>query len=91
MMSSFYEEHYLGREFIGYGDILQPPNLSTKADLYTAVATPMKRGQRTILIPMGCSRQGILRAPVEIFSGFSSSFNLRRKHPLYKTVRSSGH
>ena len=31
-------------------------------------------------------RKAFLRAPVE-FSRISSSFNLRRKHPLYKTVR----
>lgn len=83
---ALYEEHYLDGEFIGYGDILAA-RFVNQSRPYTAVHYTNEGGSADYFDPKGLSmRKAFLRAPVE-FSRISSSFNLRRKHPLYKTVR----
>ncbi len=83
---ALYEEHYLDGEFIGYGDILAAQFVN-QGRSYTAVRYTNEAGAADYFDPDGLSmRKAFLRAPVE-FSRISSSFNLRRKHPLYKTVR----
>jgi murein DD-endopeptidase MepM/ murein hydrolase activator NlpD len=78
-----YEEHYLGEEFIGTGDILAAEFIN-QGDSYQAVRYTDKGGDPGYYDPKGNSmRKAFLRAPVE-FSRISSSFNLRRLHPLFK-------
>lgn len=81
-----FEEQYLDDEFIGFGDILAA-RFVNQGKSYTAVRYANESGSADYFNPKGLSmRKAFLRAPVE-FSRISSSFNLRRKHPLYKTVR----
>ena len=83
---TLYEEHFLDGEFIGYGDILAARFIN-QGRPYNAVRYTNEAGTANYFDPEGLSmRKAFLRAPVE-FSRISSSFNLRRKHPLYKTVR----
>ena len=80
------EEHYLNGEFIGFGDIVSA-RFVNQGRAYTAVRYTTEDGISDYFDALGLSmRKAFLRAPVE-FSRISSSFNLRRKHPLYKTVR----
>ncbi len=80
------EEQYLNGEFIGFGDILSA-RFVNQGRAYTAVRYTTEDGISDYFDALGLSmRKAFLRAPVE-FSRISSSFNLRRKHPLYKTVR----
>ena len=80
------EEQYLGGEFIGFGDILSA-RFVNQGRTFTAVRYTNENGESDYFNAQGRSmRKAFLRAPVE-FSRISSSFNLRRKHPLYKTVR----
>ena len=80
------EEQYLNGEFIGFGDIVSA-RFVNQGRAYTAVRYTTEDGISDYFDALGMSmRKAFLRAPVE-FSRISSSFNLRRKHPLYKTVR----
>lgn len=80
------EEQYLDGEFIGYGDILSA-RFVNQGRTFTAVRYTTENGVSDYFNAQGRSmRKAFLRAPVE-FSRISSSFNLRRMHPLYKTVR----
>ncbi len=81
-----FEELYLGEKFIGYGDILAAEFLNQK-DVYQATYYKNQNGDGNYFNPQGESmRKAFLRAPVS-FSRISSNFNLRRKHPLFKTTR----
>ena len=81
-----FQEQYLDSEFIGHGAILAARFIN-QGKSYTAVRYTNEAGDADYFDPDGLSmRKAFLRAPVE-FSRISSSFNLRRKHPLYKTVR----
>jgi len=81
-----FEELYLGEKFIGYGDILAAEFLNQK-DSYRAIYYKNEKGDGHYFNPQGDSmRKAFLRAPVS-FSRISSNFNLRRKHPLFKTTR----
>ena len=81
-----YEELYLDGENIGTGAILAA-NFINQQNTYSAVAFTNINGNTDFYTPKGISmRKAFLRAPVE-FSRISSSFNLRRKHPLHKTIR----
>jgi len=81
-----FEELYLGDKFIGYGDILAAEFLNQKT-AYQAIHYRNKKGEAHYFNPAGESmRKAFLRAPVS-FSRISSNFNLRRKHPLFKTTR----
>ncbi len=80
------EEQYLDGEFIGFGEILAA-RFVNQGRSFTAVRYSNTDGSADYFDSQGASmRKAFLRAPVE-FSRISSSFNLRRKHPLYKTVR----
>ncbi len=81
-----FEELYLGDKFIGYGEILAAEFLNQKTS-YQAMHYRNEKGDAHYFNPQGESmRKAFLRAPVS-FSRISSNFNLRRKHPLFKTTR----
>ena len=81
-----YEELYLDGEHIGEGSILAA-DFVNQGDSYRAIAFETGNGKLDFYAPDGASmRKAFLRAPVE-FSRISSNFNLRRVHPLFKTVR----
>lgn len=80
------EEQYLDGEFIGYGDILAARFIN-QSKAHTAVRFEDEDGSADFFDPSGLSmRKAFLRAPVD-FSRISSSFNMRRKHPLHNTIR----
>lgn len=79
------EELYLGAQFIGYGDILAAEFVN-RGDSYRAVLYKDSSGESSYYNPDGRSmRKAFLRAPVS-FTRISSNFNLRRKHPLWKSA-----
>ncbi len=81
-----YEELYLENEFIGYGDILAAEFIN-QGEQFRAIQYVNADGSSDYYAPNGESmRKAFLRAPVN-FSRISSNFNLRRVHPLWKTVR----
>ena len=81
-----FEELYFEGEFIGYGDILAAEFVN-QGKRYRAVQYQTKSGRKDYFTPEGISmRKAFLRAPVE-FSRISSRFNMRRLHPVRKTVR----
>ena len=81
-----YEELYHESEFIGHGNILAAEFVN-QGDHYRAMRYQDTDGDADYFAPDGTSmRKAFLRAPVE-FSRISSNFNLRRVHPLHKTVR----
>ncbi len=86
---SFYvafEELYLNNEFVGDGEILAAEFIN-QGEHYRAIRYQNNNGTYDYYAPNGESmRKAFLRAPVE-FSRISSNFNLRRVHPLWKTVR----
>lgn len=78
-----FEEHYLNGDFIGNGAILAAEFVN-RGDTYRALRYTTADGESDYFAPDGASmRKAFLRAPVE-FSRISSSFNLRRVHPLWK-------
>ena len=80
-----FEELYLGSDFIGYGDILAAEFVNQK-DTHQALLYIDEQDERRYYNPAGESmRKAFLRAPVS-FTRISSNFNLRRKHPLFKTT-----
>ncbi len=81
-----YEELYFGGERVGFGDILVADFIN-QGRRHSGVLYRDTSGESGYFTPEGVSmRKAFLRAPVE-FSRISSSFNLRRKHPLHNTVR----
>ena len=81
-----YEELFVNDKFVGHGDILAAEFIN-QGETYTAVFFKDHLGQGDFFNLEGESmRKAFLRAPVE-FSRISSSFNLNRVHPLFKTVR----
>nr|ADI16891.1 membrane proteins related to metalloendopeptidases [uncultured gamma proteobacterium HF0010_16J05] len=81
-----YEELYFEGELIGYGDILAAEFVN-QGKRYEAVQYVTETGRKDYFTPAGVSmRKAFLRAPVE-FSRISSRFNMRRLHPVRKTVR----
>ena len=79
------EELYLRDQFIGYGDILAAEFVN-RGDSYRAVLYKDSSGESSYYSPNGTSmRKAFLRAPVS-FTRISSNFNLRRKHPLWKSA-----
>ena len=79
-----YEELYLGEKFIGNGRILAAEFVNRKKT-HQAILYTNETGEEHYYNPAGESmRKAFLRAPVS-FSRISSNFNLRRKHPLFKT------
>ena len=81
-----FEELYFEGEFVGYGDILAAEFVN-QGRRYQAVQYQTQSGRKDYFTPDGISmRKAFLRAPVE-FSKISSRFNMRRLHPVRKTVR----
>ena len=81
-----YEEMFVDNKFVGHGDILAAEFIN-QGEKYTAVFFKDDEGTGSFYNLEGESmRKAFLRAPVE-FSRISSSFNLRRRHPLFNTVR----
>ena len=81
-----FEELYFEGEFVGYGDILAAEFVN-QGRRYRAVQYQTQSGRKDYFTPDGISmRKAFLRAPVE-FSRISSRFNMRRLHPVRKTVR----
>lgn len=81
-----YEELYHEEEFIGHGQILAAEFVN-QGEHHRAILYTDDSGEQDYFAPDGNSmRKAFLRAPVE-FSRISSNFNLRRVHPLFKTVR----
>ena len=81
-----FEELYFEGEFVGYGDILAAEFVN-QGKRYRAVQYQTQSGRKDYFTPDGISmRKAFLRAPVE-FSRISSRFNMRRLHPVRKTVR----
>jgi len=81
-----FEELYLGDKFIGHGNILAAEFINQKTG-YQAILYTNEKDEAHYFNPAGESmRKAFLRAPVS-FSRISSNFNLRRKHPLFKTTR----
>jgi murein DD-endopeptidase MepM/ murein hydrolase activator NlpD len=81
-----FEELYFEGEFVGYGDILAAEFVN-QGKRYRAVQYQTQAGRKDYFTPDGISmRKAFLRAPVE-FSRISSRFNMRRLHPVRKTVR----
>ena len=79
------EELYLGEQFVGYRDILAAEFVN-RGDSYRAVLYKDSAGASSYYNPDGRSmRKAFLRAPVS-FTRISSNFNLRRKHPLWKSA-----
>ena len=81
-----YEELFVENEFIGYGDILAAEFINQDKS-YVAILYEDNNGSKDFYNLKGESmRKAFLRAPVE-FSRISSSFNLKRRHPLHKTIK----
>ncbi len=81
-----YEELYFNDEFVDYGEILAAEFIN-QGKRYQAMMYQAEDGTKDYFAPSGDSmRKAFLRAPVS-FSRISSNFNLRRVHPLFKTVR----
>lgn len=81
-----FEELYHEGEFIGHGNILAAEFVN-QGERFRAILYEDMEGRKDYFTPEGDSmRKAFLRAPVQ-FSRISSNFNLRRVHPLWKTVR----
>ena len=84
--SVIYEEQYLDGAKVGYGDILAA-NFSSRGKTYDAVRFVEADGSKKYFSSDGkAMRKAFLRAPLD-FTRISSSFNLRRKHPIHKKVK----
>ena len=80
-----YEELYLDGERIGSGDILAA-QINNLGNSYTAVQYQDTLGHKNYYTAEGRSlRKAFLRDPVH-FSHVSSTFNLKRLHPIHKKV-----
>lgn len=81
-----YEEKYLDGEYIGNGRILAA-QFTNQGETFTAVRYVNRAGKSDFYNTEGESmRKAFLRNPVD-FTRISSSFNLRRKHPILNTIR----
>lgn len=80
-----YEEIYVDGEKVKEGDIVGA-TFTNAGDTHRAVRYTDLSGSSNFYTPDGLSmRKAFLRDPVH-FSHVSSSFNLRRLHPIHKTV-----
>lgn len=84
--SIMYEDLYLDGEKIGNGDILAAEYVNS-GDSFKAYRYEDSNGKSGYYAPDGVSMQkAFLRAPLD-FKRISSSFNLRRKHPIHKRIK----
>lgn len=80
-----YEDKYVEGQKIGEGNIVAA-QFNNMGKAYTAVLYEDEAGNRNYFTPEGRSlRKAFLRDPVH-FSHVSSSFNLKRLHPIHKKV-----
>jgi murein DD-endopeptidase MepM/ murein hydrolase activator NlpD len=81
-----YDELFLDGERIGEGNILAAEFVN-QGKVYQAVRYTDEAGRTDYYTPEGHSlRKAFLRTPVE-FSRISSTFNLKRKHPILNRIR----
>ncbi len=81
-----YEELYLHGEKLRDGDILAASFIN-QGEVFNAYAYTDSHGDTGFYNEDGVSmRKAFLMAPLD-FTRVSSNFNLRRKHPIYKTTR----
>ncbi|MFT6491745.1 MAG: murein DD-endopeptidase MepM/ murein hydrolase activator NlpD [Porticoccus sp.] len=84
--SVLYEEKYLDGEKIGTGNILVA-EFTNQGKSFQAVRYEDSKGVASYYTPDGMSmRKAFLRAPLD-FTRISSNFNLRRMHPIHKSIR----
>ena len=84
--SLVYEEKFLDGKMIGEGNILSA-QFTNRGDTFTALRFTDSKGKSSYYTPDGKSmRKAFLRTPID-FARISSSFNLKRKHPVLKTTR----
>ena len=80
-----YEEHHVDGEFVGHGEILAAEFINTGRS-YQAVRYTDANGFASYFAPDGgIMRKAFLRAPLG-YTRVSSSFNLKRIHPLWKSA-----
>lgn len=81
-----YEAHYIDNKRVKIGDILAV-SYNNNGTVYQAVRHKLNSGKVAYFTPEGKSLQKAFnRYPIN-FSHISSSFNLRRMHPILKKVR----
>lgn len=81
-----YDELFLDGERIGEGNILAAEFVN-QGKVYQAIRYTDNDGRTDYYTPEGHSlRKAFLRTPVE-FSRISSTFNLKRKHPILNRIR----
>ena len=81
-----YEEQYLDNKKLSDGGIIAA-SFTNRGKTYNAFRYEDSTGRESYYSEDGVSmRKAFLLAPVD-FSRVSSSFNLRRRHPIYKTIR----
>jgi len=81
-----FEEQYLDGEKIATGNILSAQFIN-RGEIHTAVRYVDPKGKVGYYSPDGVSmRKAFLRSPVD-FTRISSSFNLKRKHPVLNTIK----
>ena len=81
-----YEEQFLDGEKIATGNILSAQFIN-RGEVHTAVRYVDPKGRAGYYTPDGISmRKAFLRAPVD-FARISSSFNLKRKHPIHNKIK----
>ena len=77
-----YEEKYLDDALIGEGQILAA-QFTNRGEVFNAI----RHSDGNYYSPKGYSmRKAFLRSPVDFFR-ISSKYNLKRKHPVLKTIR----
>jgi murein DD-endopeptidase MepM/ murein hydrolase activator NlpD len=81
-----YEDLYLDGEKIGNGRILAA-EYQNQGETFKAFHYQDSKGDSGYYAPDGVSMQkAFMRAPLD-FTRVSSSFNLRRRHPIHKSIR----
>ena len=81
-----YEELHIDGKRDGFGDILAAEMIN-QGESYAAVRYEDDAGRVGYFTPSGRNmRKAFLRAPLD-FTRISSNFNLRRVHPLWKSIR----
>ena len=81
-----YEEKYLDGERIAIGNVLAA-SYSSNEETFTAFRYEFADGRSNYYSPDGVSMQKpFLRTPLDSFR-VSSSFNLKRRHPIHKKIR----
>ncbi len=81
-----YEEKFINGEKIGNGKLLAA-SYTNQGETFTAYRYEFEDGRSGYFNPEGISMsKPFLRAPVD-FTRISSSFNLRRKHPIHKKIK----